>query len=292
MSNPKEDPTLPDFVIIGAMKCGTTTLAAQFSAQSGVFITTPKEPNFFSDDEIYAKGEDWYRRLFREAKPSDLKGEASTHYTKLPTHPNSVARMKELIPQAKLIYMIRNPLARAVSHYIHEWSLRNVGSDWDAALRDNPSFTEYGCYGMQITPFVEAYGRDKVFLTSLEAIKTDPKSEFRKISNFLGLPASIQWTEDLGSQNVSEDRFRRLPLQSVLVDNPIARTLRRVLIPKSVRNKIRSGRRMTRRPELPDDVKARMVQIFLQDREVLATHFPDHATLDLCYPFREQLKDD
>ena len=46
----------PDFILIGAMKCGTTTLAGQLAAQDGVFITTPKEPNFFSDDAVYARG--------------------------------------------------------------------------------------------------------------------------------------------------------------------------------------------------------------------------------------------
>ena len=59
----------PDFIIIGAMKCGTSTLAAQLACQDGVFLTTPKEPNFFSDDEIYARGHGWYRSLFAAAAP-------------------------------------------------------------------------------------------------------------------------------------------------------------------------------------------------------------------------------
>ena len=58
---------LPDFVIIGAMKCGTSTLAAQLGAQDGVFMTTPKEPNFFSDDAVFAQGLPWYESLFEAA---------------------------------------------------------------------------------------------------------------------------------------------------------------------------------------------------------------------------------
>jgi hypothetical protein len=61
---------LPDFLIVGAMKSGTTTLAAQIGAQKGLFITTPKEPNFFSDDPVYAQGLDWYRSLFEPARPA------------------------------------------------------------------------------------------------------------------------------------------------------------------------------------------------------------------------------
>ena len=58
---------LPDFFIIGAMKCGTSTLQAQLARQDGVFMTTPKEPNFFSDDDIFAKGRAWYEGLFADA---------------------------------------------------------------------------------------------------------------------------------------------------------------------------------------------------------------------------------
>ena len=61
--------TTPDYIVIGAMKCGTTTLAAQLGAQSGLFMTTPKEPNYFSDDDVFARGPDWYSALFDAAAP-------------------------------------------------------------------------------------------------------------------------------------------------------------------------------------------------------------------------------
>ena len=76
---------LPDFLIIGAMKCGTSTLQAQLARQPGVFMSTPKEPNYFSDDEVHAQGQARYEGLFSGAAEGDLTGEASTHYTKLPT---------------------------------------------------------------------------------------------------------------------------------------------------------------------------------------------------------------
>ena len=72
--------SLPDFLIVGAMKCGTTTLSAQLAAQSGVFMTDPKEPNFFSNDEVWSLGEGWYRALFAGAGSQDLKGEAAAYH--------------------------------------------------------------------------------------------------------------------------------------------------------------------------------------------------------------------
>ncbi len=276
---------LPDFLIIGAMKCGTSTLQAQLAAQPQVFMTTPKEPNYFSDDDVYDQGPDWYAALFDQAKPDQLKGEASTHYTKLPTHPKTLERMQGALKAPKLIYMVRNPLDRAVSHYIHAWSMEQVGSDASVALKVLPEIAEYGRYAMQIAPFVAAYGVDQIFLTSLEQIKKDPDAELAKIAQFLDLPDTVSWVHDLPAQNVSSERVRRFPLQSLFIDNPVARVLRRALVPKSVRDKIRRSRTIQDRPTLSQADQDHLIKVYLADRAELAKLFPDHPVLDLCYPF-------
>lgn len=275
----------PDFIVIGAMKCGTSTLAKQLELQRGVFMTTPKEPNFFSDDAIFAQGPGWYAALFDGAAPGDLKGEASTHYTKLPTYPQTVARMQAALPALRLVYMIRNPMERAVSHYIHEWSEGRLGEDADAAFASSPEIVDYGRYGMQIAPFVEAYGRAAIHLTSLEQIKADPQGEFAAICAHLGMPEGALWIEDLPVQNVSAERIRKLPLHGLLVDNPVATALRRVLIPKALRSWVREGRTVRTRPEIPQALQVQMRGIFLEDRARLAAFFPDHPALTRCYPF-------
>lgn len=278
---------LPDFVLIGSMKCGTSTLAVQLAAQKGVFVTTPKEPNFFSDDEIYSRGLDWYRALFDAARPGDIRGEASTHYTKLPTYPDTLARMQVVLTAPKLIYMIRNPVTRAVSHYIHEWSEGRMGHDPLAEFARHSEMLDYGRYGWQITPFIEAYGRDAVLLTSLEGLKSDPQGELTRVAAHIGLERA-EWKDDLGAQNVSAERVRKFPMQKLLIDNPVAETLRRTLVPRSLREKIRKSRTIRERPELPDDLRARLEAAFLKDRDVLAGHFPDHPALTQCYPFAGQ----
>ncbi|WP_227271824.1 sulfotransferase domain-containing protein [Roseobacter weihaiensis] len=282
--------TLPDFMIVGAMKCGTSTLQAQLAAQDGVFMTTPKEPNFFSDDAVYARGIDWYRALYDGAAPGVLTGEASTHYTKRPTYPDTLARMQHAAqtagaPLPRLLYMIRNPLDRAVSHYIHEWTEARMGQDPVAEFQRHPEIAAYSCYGMQIAPFIEAAGADQVFLTSLEQIKADPDAEFARIARFLGLGASAVWQHDMAAQNVSANRARRLPLQGLLLDNPVARTLRQTLVPKSLRTRIRARLTMQERPALPPTLIAGLQERFLEDRARLARQFPDHPALSLCFPF-------
>ncbi|MEL6417066.1 MAG: sulfotransferase [Pseudomonadota bacterium] len=277
--------SLPDFLIIGAMKSGTTTLQAQLAAQPGLFMTNPKEPNFFSDDPIYARGLDWYGALYADAASGDLKGEASTHYTKLPTYPATATRLAEAVEAPRLIYMIRNPVARAVSHYIHEWTQGLMSADSDAAFAQHPELEAYSRYGMQIAPYIDRFGAEAVHLTSLEQIQTDPEGELQKIGTHIGAPAPLVWDHGIGAQNVSAERVRRLPMHKLLVGNPVAAALRRTLIPKSIRTRIREGRKPSTRPELSDRLKQRLETDFLQDRAALAGYFPDHPALTACYPF-------
>jgi hypothetical protein len=276
---------LPDFLIIGAMKCGTSTLQAQLACQPGVWMSTPKEPNFFSDDAVYARGSAWYAELFAGAPEGDMRGEASTHYTKLPTYPQTLARMQAMLPSPRLIYMIRNPIDRAVSHYIHEWTEGRLGADAARAFRETPEIAAYGCYGMQIAPYAEAYGAGRIFLTSLEQLTQEPEQEFQRIVAFLDLPDGSGWRSDLPAHNVSAERVRRFPLQDLLIDHPVATVLRRALVPKAVRNWIRSQRRMVDRPTIPADLRVRLEAQFLNDRMQLKQIFPGHPALDLCYPF-------
>lgn len=266
---------LPDFLIVGAMKCGTSTLAAQLAAQPGIFMSTPKEPNFFSDDAVFARGIDWYESLFATAAPEDVLGEASTHYTKLPTYPDTLSRMRAVLTAPRLIYVVRDPIERAVSHYIHEWTEGRMSEDPVAAFDRHPELVEYGRYAMQIAPFLDAYGRDAVLLTSLERLRADPQGELRRVGIHLGLTHQPAWKEDIAPQNVSANRIRKLPLHDLLVANPVATALRRTLVPKALRRRIREARKFGDRPQLPDSLIAQLREAFVQDTAELRILFPD-----------------
>lgn len=276
---------LPDFVIVGAMKCGTSTLAAQLGAQPGLFMTEPKEPNFFSDDAVYGKGLDWYESLFAGAAPDDLKGEASTHYTKRPTHPDTLPRMAGVLEAPKIVYLIRDPVARAVSHYIHEWTMGVMSGEIDAAFDRHEELVAYGCYAMQIAPYIEAFGRDNVLVLSLEAMKGAPQQTLERACAFLGYGGTPHWRDDLAQMNASAERIRRFPLHRLVFDNPVATRLRRALIPQGLRDRIRKSRQMQDRPEMSDATRQRLIARFAEDYEALQRLVPDRPDLRASYPF-------
>lgn len=260
---------LPSFVIIGAMKSATSSLYEQLSQQPGIFMCTPKEPNFFSDDDLYSKGMGWYASLFAKAPEGYLLGEASTHYTKLRTHPDTVQRMKEALPDARLIYVMRHPVNRLVSHYIHEWSTGVFRCDIEQAVQRYPELIDYGCYAMQLDPYFAAFGRDAVLPVFFDRLLSEPQAELERICRFIGYQGRPVWMKDLKPDNVSSERIRRFPGYPLLVESRLATWLRRNFIPQALRDAVKSRLRMRDRPVLSESAQASLEREFDQDLERL-----------------------
>lgn len=276
---------LPTFLVIGSMKCGTSTLQEQLKSQRGIFMTTPEEPNYFSDEDIFAKGIGWYESLFDTAEPGDLLGESSTHYTKLPTYPHCVERIEQALGRPKLIYLIRNPVERAKSHYMHEWTMGVMGGDPEAALKKHPVMVDYGRYAMQLKPYIEAFGVDKILMTSLETLSTRKEAELARIGEFLGVEGPFEWFDESARLNASAERIRRFPLYGMLIESRLMTVLRRTLVPQRLRQAVKSRLQITKRPEFSAEVIRALEAEFTKDYLELKTLFPDWQALDLSYPF-------
>ncbi|WP_417511581.1 sulfotransferase domain-containing protein [Methylophaga sp.] len=262
--------TKPNFIIIGAMKSATSTLHEQLALQPGIFMSTPKEPNFFSDDDVYQLGLNWYRGLFAKANEDDICGESSTHYTKLPDYPNTLARMSSYLPQLKLVYVIRHPIERLVSHYIHQWSQNVIRADINTAIDSFPELINYSRYSMQITPYIEQYGRENILLVFSEAFREEPELELERVARFIGYDEPVVWHETLPEQNVSNQRVRRFKGYNFLVNNSILATVRRSLIPKGLRNFVKQQLVMKKRPELTLESQRKLEKIFNDDLNILS----------------------
>jgi hypothetical protein len=259
----------PDFIIIGAMKCGTSTLHDQLAAQRdrglGVFMSTPKEPCYFSDDDVYARGPGWYASLFAAARPGDLCGESSTHYTKQPTHPRTVQRVRKALPGARLVYVMRHPVQRLVSQYVHEWSVGRVDAPIDEAVHRLPEMVHYSRYAMQLEPWIEAFGFDAVLPVFAERLRVDPQGELERMARHIGLEGPVRWDPGLAERNRSDERLRRCAWRDALVHAPVLRAARRGLVPKAVRDRVKDFWTMKRRPALSPTVESELRGIFDED---------------------------
>lgn len=256
----------PDFIIIGAMKCGTSTLHEQLALQPGTCLSEPKEPNFFSDDSEYRRGWNWYQLLFDSAAENDLRGESSTHYTKLPTYPDTITRIKHhLAPPPKLIYIMRHPIDRLISHYVHDWTEQKVTAPIDQAIDTHPDLTNYSKYAMQLSPFISAFGAEQILPVFFERMIARPQQELERVCRFLDYPGKPKWNDGLAAQNQSAERMQMTPVSSFLLNFPGLRTLRNAFVPKSLRERVKSRWQMKEKPQLSDASVSRLTEVFDED---------------------------
>lgn len=243
---------LPDFIVIGAMKCATSTLHTQLAA-NGCFMSEPKEPCYFSDDHVFERGPAWYRKLFEAARAEQIVGESSTHYTKLPTYPKTVGRMREMLPNVRLVYVMRDPLDRIVSQYIHEWTERQLDCSLADAIRCIPRLVDYSRYAMQLRPYLDAFGQDRVVVVFFERLRSHPQEQLERVAKFVGVSGPVQW-QNGEAENVSSERLRLSPIAKALLFNPVATSLRRTLVPRAWRDRVKARAQMAERPHLtPED---------------------------------------
>ncbi|WP_165223829.1 sulfotransferase family protein [Aquisphaera insulae] len=241
---------LPDFIVIGAMKSATTTLHEQLARQPGLHMSRPKEPNFFSDDAEYSRGLDWYASCFEGGAPSSLRGESSTHYTKRPTHPHTLERMVRALPRVRLIYVMRHPIDRLVSHYFHEVTVGRVSVGLEAAVERHPELLAYGRYAMQIAPYLDAYGPGAVLPVFFDRLVVRPDQELARIGRFLGAPHPLTWDHGLRPQNVGRERLRPDALREAMVRLPVLTGLRRRCLPRAWADALKSLWRVKDAPPL------------------------------------------
>ncbi|NEQ52911.1 MAG: sulfotransferase [Leptolyngbya sp. SIO3F4] len=280
----------PNFLVIGAMKCATSSLHEQLALQPGIFMTDLKEPNFFSDDGQYEKGGNWYMSLFNPEETDCLYGESSTHYTKLPTYPETIDRMRahiDAVDDLKFIYVIRHPIDRLVSQYIHEWSQRIISSktDINEAIYSFPELVDYSRYSMQLQPYFQNFGKENVLPVFFERLTRNPQPELERICSFLGYANKPVWHHDLNAQNVSSERMRQSEWREFLVDAPVLSHIRKTLIPKSFRTRVRRLWTLSERPQLSAENLEYLEKIFDQDLEILKSWL-DCETLT-CKNFKQ-----
>ena len=217
---------MPSFVIIGAAKCGTTTLYEYLLRHPAVMMPQLKEPEFFSRNEVYARGLEWYASLFADAGADQLCGEASTTYSRWPHTADAASRLARQLPDVKLIYLMRNPVERAYSHYAHHMRL-GVTCTFEEAIARSNEYVDCGLYMMQISRYMRFFNREQLLCLFTEDLKDDPAGVLNQLQAFLGLPVQQLTEPPIVANKGGADHFirqhttrrlRQVPGVSLLAD--------------------------------------------------------------------------
>ncbi len=194
---------LPAVVVVGGMKCGTTALHRYLDLHPDIAMSEPKELNFFfgaADGEPswtegnWSRGVGWYRSHF--AGTASVHGESSPGYTS-PDHPETAQRMAGVVPEARLLYLVRDPLDRALSQYRHHRRDGDERRPAEQALLDPESqYIARSRYHERLEPFLDHYRRDRILVVRHRDLLERRRETVRSVFAFLGVDDGF-WSSEM-----------------------------------------------------------------------------------------------
>jgi hypothetical protein len=267
---------LPELLIIGAPKCGTTALAEALGRHPSVFIADRKEPSFF--DVNWDRGLAWYERFFTAARPGQLRGEATPDYL---STPECVDRIADTSPGCRLVAVTRDPVARAHSHYWFRWHTGRERRSIDHVIADETAspaaelagyLIKNGMYARNLELYRRRFPAEQILVLAFDELTREPARWLAECQRFLGvdvreldlphanpartpvnvvIPRIVQWAAKY------QGPPKRL-IRSLLADTTLQKLRRRIL---------RAFSKEQKNPPLSDATRARLVAIYAEDSE-------------------------
>lgn len=224
-------------LIIGGMKCGTTSLFEILSQHPEIAVSRIKESNFFSSEEAWTKGWDWYTDLWDwDETRHEIALEASPAYTAFPSVPNVPERISSVDGASfRFIYMLRNPLDQVPSNVRHTL-YAGWGRPVDEGIPD--WMVDLVRYASQIDRYTERFSSDQLLLVTLEEFRSHPEPVLRDVCSFLGVDPDFQFQGTSERYNTGE-LYEVSPLFARLLRVRALRKIADRFLPRGVRHRIR-----------------------------------------------------
>jgi hypothetical protein len=282
--------TLPNFLVIGASKSGTTSLYYYLQQHPDIYMSPVKEPKFFAleGQEVYFRGPgiqrrvtrglttsiEEYRALFEGAEGEKAVGEASTLYLYSPRAPG---RIKHHVPEARLIALLRNPVERAYSAYTQQVRAGREPLSFGSALREEEDriqdgwyhvyhYKNRGLYYRQLKRYYETFGEERIKVYFYEDLSEDPVGVSQDIFRFLGVDDAF---EPDASARYNVSRLPRSEALASLLDKPnLLKTAARTVVPSGVRKRVSAGlknRNFEKAPPMPEEARRELTEAFRED---------------------------
>jgi hypothetical protein len=273
----------PNFFVVGAVKCGTTSLYAHLKNHPQVFMPDLKEPAFFADSikpvppdvlKTCCPGDlDRYQKLYQGARKSSAIGDASPAYL---WDEEAAEKIHQVSPHARIIMILRDPVERAYSHYLlkiqegkesrtfldalKQDSVRDQSGWWEPRL-----YIECGLYYSQVKRYLNLFGKSQVAVLLFEDLNRDPDGFLRKVANHLGIDPDLF---DKSEMEKVHNPFKKPRFRSVLrFADFLGPRIRHMLLPASVRWRIYNSSLLfdKKRPPQCEESKELLRQIFAPD---------------------------
>jgi hypothetical protein len=257
----KRHAAMPTLIIVGGLKCGTTSIHHYLGLHPEIQMSKPKELNFFVEEMNWDLGLDWYASRFDDR--FRVRGESSPHYTNLPRFAGVPERIREHCPDARLLYMVRDPIKRILSHWVHATGAGYETREMVPTLSmPDTQYMNRSKYWMQLQPYLELFDREQIEVIAQEELQSEREATMRKAFAFAGVDESFtseqfdrEWEKSSGKQ---DDKYQ---LMEKLIKLPGFRSFdrnfdrlperMRWMVEKLVHNPDKPA---AAKPKLPDDL--------------------------------------
>lgn len=201
---------LPDFIVIGAMKGGTTSLFRYLNVHPDIGMGCMKsthELSYFVQEKNYSKGLEWYSSKFPYGKK--VYGEVSTNYTKYPNFKDVPERIYLQVPDVKLIYVVRDPIERILSQYIHLVVSGEETRSLDDAIYDidDNYYVNWSKYHMQLEQYMKYFSREQLLIIQSHDLRHHRRDTLRQIFSYIGV--DIEYYNDIYDREYHRSHIKR-----------------------------------------------------------------------------------
>jgi Sulfotransferase domain len=278
---------LPDFLIVGAMRSGTSSLSRYLAEHPAVYVAPRKELHFFDEPDHFQLGVEWYASHFSAAPRGALLGEATQTYMYLP---NALERIKQTLPGCRAIALLRDPVDRAYSHYWHNVERGYEPLSFEEAIEAEPqrldgadletrldfSYLDRGRYLVQLERLQRVFGTENLAVLLFEELAQDPHEQFSKVCSFLAVDDRL----------VPAKVGRRINAYRQIRSRRLRRWAKP--LPRRLKNAIgRLNSKPSEYPPLDPEIRLRVANQYRDDFEGLQ-HWPDfHLDLSLWPSFED-----
>jgi hypothetical protein len=258
---------LPNFLIVGAQKAGTTSLWHYLRTHREVFLPDNKEPGYFAEEFGWHNGISWYETFFSGADHCRAIGEASTYYTMYPYFKGVPRRIASVLPDVRLIYIMRDPIERMRSCYVQLLTDGQERRPMREALFLDPGYVLLTRYAMQISQYFDYFDESQILLMTAEELR------FRRVESIKRVLSFLEIGEDPHMDIFSEENQssgKRAPRASGRLLMKVADSER---LPSRIRHRARgllplgvmSRAMLEKDTDLDDDLRRRLIDLVLPD---------------------------
>ncbi|MFD1677183.1 sulfotransferase family protein [Alicyclobacillus fodiniaquatilis] len=279
---------LPNFILVGSAKSGTTALDYFLKKHKDIYMSPVKESHFFSSQEItqfngpgdegilkgIVRDVSTYEGLFTGVTNEKVVGESSVYYLYYPQTPKTI---KSLVPHAKIIIVLRNPIDRAYSAYWHLLRDQRENLSFEKALniegeRQRNNFEPIwmlkglGMYYEQIKRYIDTFGRESVFIVIYDEFVSVPNSVLVNLYKFLGVDETVEVSTDV---QLNKSGIPRSKVTYDFITKPNSlKTIIKPFLPQYLRQVVKArllGKISFDKPRMDATTRRNLVNVFYDD---------------------------